>query len=318
MATVAIDNGKRIEELVEIHHLTGPSYFLVSDASITRRISLETLRNEFNGDDATTNLNNVYYSVEKINELLNAIRNNTTNISNRLDLTDKKYNDYYIEIMKAIANIQNDIEERYQFLFKWLDTLDAREARHYENLCEWLYKLRNDIRERLRDLDFREQYHWADQENRILSLEYRMTECDKRLDDHEIRIDYLESWKYLGNLNAGGTSLEILNTIRDSTKLVDILKAIDSWLKKHEDRLDAIDTWREINSTFTILKNINKNSTLDQILVEIDNALKELQEKIKATDDKLDDLLDGWHIKAGTEVLARLSAKTIYFQYFDT
>ena len=140
MATVAIDNGKRIEELVEIHHLTGPSYFLVSDASITRRISLETLRNEFNGDDATTNLNNVYYSVEKINELLNAIRNNTTNISNRLDLTDKKYNDYYIEIMKAIANIQNDIEERYQFLFKWLDTLDAREARHYENLCEWLYK----------------------------------------------------------------------------------------------------------------------------------------------------------------------------------
>ena len=42
MATVAIDNGKRIEELVEIHHLTGPSYFLVSDASITRRISLET------------------------------------------------------------------------------------------------------------------------------------------------------------------------------------------------------------------------------------------------------------------------------------
>ena len=65
-------------------------------------------------------------------------------------------------------------------------------------------------------------------------------------------------------------------------------------------------------------QNINKNSTLDQILVEIDNALKELKEKIKATDDKLDDLLDGWHIKAGKEVLARLSAKTIYFQYFDT
>ena len=65
MPTIAIENGKRIEELIDINRLNDDSYFVVSDAALTRKITLLNLRNAFNGDSATSNLGNVYYSVEK-------------------------------------------------------------------------------------------------------------------------------------------------------------------------------------------------------------------------------------------------------------
>lgn len=311
MATLQIDNGKRIDELVEIHHLTGPSYFLVSDAHITRRISLETLRNEFNGDDAVDNLGNVYYSVEKINELLAEINGNTINLSNRLDLTDKKYSDYYEDIVEEIAKIWNDIEDRYQFLFKWLDTLDAREARHYENLCEWLYKLRNDIRERLRDLDYREMEHWTDHENRILSLEYRMYECEKRLDDAEYRVNDIEVWK---NITSSFTHIKYNgSSVNNNNNFNQILVAIDDKLINHENRIAAIEKWKEIKDTFDQLPDINSGSSLNDILVAINKALGGLNDR---TSD-LEAQLDGFSIQAGYDPPGILPGKTIYLQYFD-
>lgn len=315
MATVQIDNGKRIDELVEIHHLTGPSYFLVSDVHITRRISLETLRNEFNGDDAVDNLGNVYYSVEKINELLDQINNNAFNLSNRLDLTDSKYSDYYNDIVEEIAKIWNDIEDRYQFLFKWIDTLDAREARHYENLCEWIYKLRNDIRERLRDLDYREMEHWADHDNRILSLEYRMRDCEKRLDDYAYRIDQIELWKHITSsfthIRYNGIS------VNNNNNFDNILVAIDNVLIDHENRITAIENWKNITGiSLDMLPDINGSSSLLDILTAINKALGGLNERTGSMEEMLEVSDGGWNIRVGPNVPDTLPGRTIYIQYF--
>ena len=50
MPSIAIENGKRIEELLEISRVSADSFFLVSEQDLTRKITLQNLRQAFNGD----------------------------------------------------------------------------------------------------------------------------------------------------------------------------------------------------------------------------------------------------------------------------
>lgn len=117
MGSVSIENGKRIQELLEVSQIHADSYFLVSETDLTRKITLQNLRNTFNGDSATENLNNVYYSVEKINELLNhaydEINKINTKIDNIQDRLDTIYNDIgadLSEFKKYVGQIYEDLK----------------------------------------------------------------------------------------------------------------------------------------------------------------------------------------------------------------
>lgn len=116
MASISIENGKRIEELLEVSQIHADSYFLVSETDLTRKITLQNLRNAFNGDTATENLNNVYYSVEKINELLDHIYDEIDKINTKIDNMQDQIDNIYNDLGADLSEFKKYVEQIYEEL----------------------------------------------------------------------------------------------------------------------------------------------------------------------------------------------------------
>lgn len=113
MPSISIENGKRIEELLEVTRISDDSFFLVSETDLTRKITLTYLRNAFNGDTATENLNNLYYSVEKINELLDHIWDDIDKINTKMDSLEDRINNIYNDLGANISDFKNYVDQIY-------------------------------------------------------------------------------------------------------------------------------------------------------------------------------------------------------------
>lgn len=138
MPSINIENGKRIEDLLEINNFTTSAHFLVSEHNLTRKTTLLNLRYMFNGDIAINNLNNLYYSVEKINEIIDRIDDDFAKLTKRIDTINAKleqiYNDLgdnLDEFKKRIENIYNELKQADQDLYTYINTQikNEREAR---------------------------------------------------------------------------------------------------------------------------------------------------------------------------------------------
>ena len=156
MASISIENGKRIEELLEVSQIHADSYFLVSETDLTRKITLQNLRNAFNGDTATENLNNVYYSVEKINELLDHIYDEidkiNTKIDNMQDQIDNIYNDLgadLSEFKKYVEQIYEELKLADQNLNTKIDHVKVELNQKIEDTKRQLQTEINNVREEL-------------------------------------------------------------------------------------------------------------------------------------------------------------------------
>lgn len=156
MASISIENGKRIEELLEVSQIHADSYFLVSETDLTRKITLQNLRNAFNGDTATENLNNVYYSVEKINELLDHIYDEidkiNTKIDNMQDQIDNIYNDLgadLSEFKKYVEQIYEELKLADQNLNTKIDNVKIELNQKIEDAKRQLQTEINNVREEL-------------------------------------------------------------------------------------------------------------------------------------------------------------------------
>lgn len=156
MASISIENGKRIEELLEVSQIHADSYFLVSETDLTRKITLQNLRNAFNGDTATENLNNVYYSVEKINELLDHIYDEidkiNTKIDNMQDQIDNIYNDLgadLSEFKKYVEQIYEELKLADQNLNTKIDNVKVELNQKIEDTKRQLQTEINNVREEL-------------------------------------------------------------------------------------------------------------------------------------------------------------------------
>lgn len=135
MPSINIENGKRIEDLLEISHFTNSAHFLVSEHNLTRKTTLLNLRYMFNGDIAIDNLNNLYYSVEKINEMIDRIDDDFSKITKRIDSINAKleqiYNDLgddLDEFRKRIENIYNELKQADQDLYTYITNSITNEA----------------------------------------------------------------------------------------------------------------------------------------------------------------------------------------------
>lgn len=138
MPSINIENGKRIEDLLEINNFTNSAHFLVSEHNLTRKTTLLNLRYMFNGDIAINNLNNLYYSVEKINEIIDRIDDDFAKLTKRIDTINAKleqiYNDLgdnLDEFKKRIENIYNELKQADQDLYTYINAQikNEREAR---------------------------------------------------------------------------------------------------------------------------------------------------------------------------------------------
>lgn len=126
MASISIENGKRIEELLEITRISDDSFFLVSETDLTRKITLTYLRNAFNGDEATDNLNNLYYSVEKINELLDHIWDDIGKINTKIDNIEERINNIYNDLGADLSEFKKYVEQIYAELKLADENLDNK------------------------------------------------------------------------------------------------------------------------------------------------------------------------------------------------
>ena len=113
MPSISIENGKRIEKLLEVTHISDDSFFLVSETDLTRKITLTYLRNAFNGDIATDNLNNLYYSVEKINELFGHVWDDIDKINTKMDSLEDRINNIYNDLGADISDFKNYVDQIY-------------------------------------------------------------------------------------------------------------------------------------------------------------------------------------------------------------
>lgn len=113
MPSVNIENGKRIEDLMEISKFSDSAHFLVSEHNLTRKTSLTSLRFMFNGDTATDNLNNLYYSIEKLNELFGNVNDEFAKLTERLDTLNLKIQDIYTNLGANLDEFKNRLEAIY-------------------------------------------------------------------------------------------------------------------------------------------------------------------------------------------------------------
>lgn len=116
MPSVNIENGKRIEDLVEISTFSASAHFLVSEHNLTRKTSLTSLRNMFNGDTAIADLNNLYYSVEKINEIIGNVNDEFSKLTERVDGLNLKIQDIYNNLGADIDEFKKKLELLYSEL----------------------------------------------------------------------------------------------------------------------------------------------------------------------------------------------------------
>lgn len=108
MATIITENGKRVEELVEINSLSSDSYFLVSDKNLSRKIKLKNLRNAFCGDVSQSDKNNLYYSCESIDNKIDEINKSISNVARDLENLQTSLDERFKSMDKSILDIGND------------------------------------------------------------------------------------------------------------------------------------------------------------------------------------------------------------------
>lgn len=170
MPSIAIDNGKRIEELLEVTKISDDSYFLVSESDLTRKITLTYLRNAFNGDTATEGLNNLYYSVEKINELLGHVWDDIDKINTKLDNFEDRINNIYNDLGGDLSDFKNYVAQIYAELKLADQNLNTKIDNVNESLTNEINRVENDF------LEFKEET-----EGNISSLDTRLKVVENKL-----------------------------------------------------------------------------------------------------------------------------------------
>ena len=84
------------------------------------------LRNAFNGDEATDNLNNLYYSAEKINELLGHIWDDIGKINAKIDNIEDRINNIYNDLGADLSEFKKYVEQIYAELKLADENLDNK------------------------------------------------------------------------------------------------------------------------------------------------------------------------------------------------
>lgn len=181
MASISIENGKRIEELLEISRVSSDSFFLISETDLTRKITLQNLRNAFNGDSATDNLNNLYYSVEKINELLGHIRDDIDKINSRLDNLEDRITNIYDDIGADLSEFKKYVEQIYAELKLADQTLQNNINSAKTELTQLINQTKTELEQDITDLDEKIDNVNSTLGDRITTLNNRVSQINTDL-----------------------------------------------------------------------------------------------------------------------------------------
>lgn len=221
MASISIENGKRIEELLEISRVSSDSFFLVSETDLTRKITLQNLRNAFNGDSATDNLNNLYYSVEKINELLGHIRDDIDKINSRLDNLEDRITNIYDDIGADLSEFKKYVEQIYAELKLADQTLQNNINSTKTELTQLINQTKTELEQDITDLDEKIDNVNTNLGNRITTLDNRVTQINNtltgKINDVDEKVDNLDDKVDNINTTLGNRITAVENKLRNIT-----------------------------------------------------------------------------------------------------
>lgn len=221
MASISIENGKRIEELLEISRVYSDSFFLVSETDLTRKITLQNLRNAFNGDSATDNLNNLYYSVEKINELLGHIRDDIDKINSRLDNLEDRITNIYDDIGADLSEFKKYVEQIYAELKLADQTLQNNINSTKTELTQLINQTKTELEQDITDLDEKIDNVNTNLGNRITTLDNRVTQINNtltgKINDVDEKVDNLDDKVDNINTTLGNRITAVENKLRNIT-----------------------------------------------------------------------------------------------------
>lgn len=145
MSAVSIENGKRVGELLEITKVSNSAYFLVDVNDLSRKISITSLRNAFNGDSATNNRSNLYYSCEKIDEFIETIDDNIQRIKSDISKINNRMDDIYTNFGSNLSELRSLVERYHTELV----TKDEEITTYFENVTNNLnIKINQEIDDR--------------------------------------------------------------------------------------------------------------------------------------------------------------------------
>lgn len=110
MSVITPENGKRIDEIASVVNLSTDAKLLAVDESLTRSITLKNLRLCFNGDDATLDLNNVYYSVNAINNKIATINTMISTVDEKIAAVANTLINNLTGITTSVSNLANELK----------------------------------------------------------------------------------------------------------------------------------------------------------------------------------------------------------------
>lgn len=183
MSAIAIENGRRVGELLEVTKVSNASYFLMDVNDLSRKISITSLRNSFSGDKATSNKSNLYYSCEKIDEFLENINDSISRIHTDIDNMNNRMDEIYNTFGGDLSAIRALINKYYTEL----TTADEELDRKYSQRTT---ELDNRITQEVEVLNTIITNTKTELNNSISALDTRLTGAiNKEINDRETAIN---------------------------------------------------------------------------------------------------------------------------------
>lgn len=183
-------HGKRIYELEQVIALSNTSEFVITNEDhLTRKVSLIDLRKSFNGDNATTDLDNKYYSINKIEELFDQVYARLRNCETSGGDVTGDLNSFKDEINNQINNLYLDLNSKYNELVnadsntnKRIDDLSKKVDNNFTTLSNKITDLDNKYLAKVNDLSSKV----TDLSGKVNSLSNRVTELSNTIESGNI------------------------------------------------------------------------------------------------------------------------------------
>lgn len=204
MSAITIENGQRVGQLLEVTKVPNSSYFLMDVNDLSRKISITALRNSFSGDKATSNKSNLYYSCEKIDELLENLNDSISRIRKDIDNMNNRMDEIYETFGGDLSSIRSLIEKYHTEL----TTADKELDRKYDKKTT---DLDNRITQEVSTLNTTISNAKTELNNNINNLDTRLTAAiNKEISDREAADNALQQ-SINNSVNAINQSISNIN-----------------------------------------------------------------------------------------------------------
>lgn len=273
MASIPIENGKRIQDLLQISRVSDDSLLLVSDNNLTRNITIKTLRQSFNGDTATSGLNNLYYSVEKINEIVNSINSNIASTNKSITFLTNHVNDLEESFGADLSKLENDMAAMRSESRQADTVLDTKIANLESSINTSMQEIEEGIIERIDTAETNLTNEVNDAEKNIID---KITQSTNTVTDAIAGAkDSIVSEINEAETNLGSKITQSTNTV--TTAINNAKDSIVSEINETETNLGSkID-----NSTSTVTTAINSAKT--DIVNQTENLISQSQSEITSS-----------------------------------